>query len=103
MEGFPMKKKNNRYQQMARNMTYTLLTDLLLFIVFLIAAGTGTIWLKVVTAILAILISSLCLGFLYLSKELLRQRSLWMTAAAAAILICTIFSLIVNFPSPSPY
>lgn len=98
-----MKKKNNRYQQMARNMTYTLLTDLLLFIVFLIAAGTGTIWLKVVTAILAILISSLCLGFLYLSKELLRQRSLWMTAAAAAILICTIFSLIVNFPSPSPY
>lgn len=98
-----MKKKNNRYQQMARNMTYTLLTDLLLFITFLVAAGTGTIWLKVVTAILAILVSGLCLGFLYLSKELLRQRSLWMTAAAAAILICTIFSLIINFPSPSPY
>ena len=98
-----MAKRGNRYKRMERNMTLTLLADACLFILFLISGATGTLWLKVLTAIFAILISGLCLGFLYLSQELLRRRSLWMSAAAAAILICTVFSLILNFPSPNPY
>lgn len=98
-----MAKRVNRYKRMQRYMTWTLLADACLFILFLIGAGTGTLWLKILTAIFTILISGLCLGYLYLSQELLRQRSLWMTAAAAAILICTVFSLILNFPSPDPY
>lgn len=98
-----MAKRVNRYKKMEQYMTATLLADVFLFILYLIAAGTGTLWLKVLTAIFTILISGLCLTYLYLTKEFLRQRSLWMTAAAGAILLCVIASLILGFPSPSPY
>ncbi|MBO5318139.1 MAG: hypothetical protein J6A74_06835 [Oscillospiraceae bacterium] len=98
-----MAKRVNRYKKMEQYMTATLLADLFLFILYLIAAGTGTLWLKVLTAIFTILISGLCLAYLYLTKELLRPRSLWMTAAAGSILLCVIASLILGFPSPSPY
>lgn len=96
-----MSRRANRYKQMERNMTAVLIADLILFIVFLFAAGFGVIWLKVITAIVAICTSGLCLGFLYLSQELLRRRSLWMSVAAAAILVCTVLALIFNYPSPS--
>ena len=97
-----MPQKNNRYSQMSKQMTLYLLADLVVFILFLIAAGSGIIWMKVLTAIITIVGSFLCLAFLYLSKEFLKPRSLWMTTAAAAILLCTFFSLILNFPSPTP-
>ena len=93
----------NRYKTMSRNMTLVLIADCILFIIYLAAAGVGVVWLKVVSAILTILVAGLCLAFLYLTKELLRQRSLWMTTAAAALVICVLFSLILNFPSPSPF
>ena len=98
-----MKQDNNRYKQMERYMCYSLVLDLLIFICYLSAAGNGIIWLKVILAILAIVLSGLCLAFLYLSKELLRQRSLWMSLSAAAILLCLLVSLIANFPSPNPF
>lgn len=98
-----MRNNRNRYRQMEFYMTCTLAADTLLFLFYLISAGNGIIWLKAITAILAIGISLLCLGFLYLSQELLRTRSLWMSAAAAAILLCTVFSLLLNYPSPNPY
>ncbi len=98
-----MKNDQNRYKQMERYMCCTLAGDLLIFIGYLIAAGSGIIWLKVILAILTICLSGLCLAFLYLSKELLRQRSLWMTLTAASILICLLVSLIANFPSPNPF
>ena len=94
--------KNNRYKDMERYITLALIVSALLFVIFLIASGNGIIWLKIVIAILAILISSLCLYVLYLAKELLRQRSLWMSVGAAAIIVCILFSLILNFPSPYP-
>ena len=98
-----MKTENNRYKQMQRYMCYALAVDLIIFIGYLSAAGNGIIWLKVILAILAILLSGLCLAYLYLSKELLRQRSLWMGLSAAAILVCLLVSLLVNFPSPNPF
>ncbi len=98
-----MKKKKSRYRQMEQIMTFVLLGDLALFVIFLIAGGFGIIWLKVITSIIAMLISGLCLWFLYMTQELLKRRSLWMSAAAAAILLCVLFSLILNFPSPNPY
>lgn len=98
-----MKTNRSRYKEMERYMCCALAGDLVIFIAYLIAAGNGIIWLKVIFAILAILVSCLCLAFLYLSKELLRQRSLWMSVSAAAILICLLFSLVMNFPSPNPY
>jgi choline-glycine betaine transporter len=97
-----MNKGNNRYADMERYITLTLIVCAVLFIVFLIAAGSGIIWLKVLSAIFAILLAGLCLYVLYLTKELLHQRSLWMSVGAAAIIVCIFFSLILNFPSPKP-
>ena len=77
--------------------------DMVLLILCLIVAGFGVIWLKVLLAVLVLLLSGLCLGFLYLSRELLRQRSLWMSMAAAAIGLCLLISLLLNFPSPNKY
>lgn len=97
-----MGRKNNRYLQFERYMTVVLGIALLIFIIFLISSGTGTLWLKVTTAIMNILLTILCLAYMYLTGELLRRRSLWMSTIAAAILICTLFSLILQFPSPVP-
>lgn len=98
-----MDNSRKRYRQMEQYMTYALLADLLLFILFLITAGNGIIWLKVILAILTIALSGLCLTYLYLTKELLRQRSFWMSVGAAAIILCLLFSLILNYPSPHKY
>ena len=86
----------NRYKEMERYMTYALLADLFLFILYLCFGSV--IWLKVVLSIFIILVSGGSIAYLYMTKELLKQRSLWMTAAAGSILICLIFSLILNFP-----
>lgn len=91
-----------RYKQMERYMTYALIADAALFLFYLLFAGLGITWLKAVTAILAILLSAACLLYLYLSRELLRRRSLWMTVGAAAITVCIIASLLLSFPSPNP-
>ena len=95
-----MAEKNNRYQELNRAMTMLIIASALDFLLFLIFSGVGILWLKVLTAIFAILMPLLCLGFLYLSKELLRQRSLWLTTGFGSILVCTIVSLICNFPCP---
>ena len=86
----------NRYKEMERYMTYAILADLFLFILYLCFASI--IWLKVILSILIIILSGGSLAYLYITKELLKQRSLWMTAAAGSILICLLFSLILNFP-----
>ena len=97
-----MAENNNRYNQMQKMITAVLCGSLLFYIIYLIAAGCGVIWLKALSAIITILSSGLSLGFLYLSQELLRRRSLWISTAFAAILLCTLSSLILNFPSPRP-
>lgn len=99
-----MKQLNQiKYQQLQQFLTYGIIAAAVLFVLYLVFAGLGIIWAKVVAAVLAILISFACLALLYLRKELLRQRSLWMTVAAAAIIVCLLFSLILNFPSPNKY
>ena len=91
-----------RYAQMRQNMSFVLIGDFLIFIIYLISAGNGVIWLKVLSAIIALLASFLCLGYLYLTQELFKKRSLWMTLAAGAIAICVLYSLALNFPAPAP-
>ncbi len=98
-----MARKESRYKQQERYMTYALLADAAIFIFYLIAAGSGIVWLKVILAILGLLLSAMMLGLLYLTKELLRQRSLWISVGAAAVFVCLLFSLILNFPSPNKY
>lgn len=93
-----MGRKKNRYRQMERFVSYSLLLDLALFVLYLLWAGLGISWLKAITAILILLLTVLILGFLYLTGELLRRRSLWMTTGASAIALCLLFSLLLNFP-----
>ena len=82
-------------------MTKFFLACLILFLLYLLVAGYGILWLKAVTSIFAILLSGLCLIFLHLSGELLRQRSLWLSTGFFGILICTVVSLLVNLPRPA--
>ena len=95
-----MENNKNRYKEMEKNMTLVLIGAAILFVIFLIAAGCGIIWLKILTAIIAILVCGLCLAYLYMTRLLTAPRSLWMSAAAGSIIICTIFSWILGFPSP---
>ena len=97
-----MANRPNRYKEMERNITIALVIDIVLFITFLFASGNGTGWLKAITFIIILILSGLCLAVLYLTKEIMRQRSLWMTVAATAVLVCALFSLILRFPSPNP-
>lgn len=95
-----METNKNRYKEMEKYMTLVLIGAAVLFVVYLIAAGCGILWLKILTAIIAILICGLCLVYLYMTKLLLAPRSLWMTVAAGSVIICLIFSLILGFPAP---
>jgi len=96
------RQNQNRYKQMQKYISLGLLADLVLFVIYLIVAGNGIVWLKIILAVLVLAISVACLGLLYMTKELLRRRSLWMTAAAGGIALCLLFSLILNYPSPNP-
>lgn len=94
-----MNSEAKRFRQTEKMITAVLIAATVLFIIYLIAAGCGVLWLKTVTAIITILVCGLCLAYLYLTKLLLRPKTLWMTTAAGALLICLLFSLILNFPS----
>lgn len=95
-----MASRRNRYKEMERNMVFVLLAALGLFLLYFIFAAFGVVWMKVILAILIILICGGSLGFLYLTQELLRKRSLYLSVSAASILLCLLVSLLLNFPAP---
>lgn len=95
-----MENEKLRFQEAEKLITYILIGCAALFIIFLFAAGFGVIWLKVICAIIAMIACALCLAYLYMTKLLLRPKSIWMTLSAAALIICILFSWILNFPSP---
>ena len=90
--------RRNRYREMEKQMTKVLLGIAGLFVLYLLFAMLGIIWLKVIMSILTILSSALCLVLLYLNGEFTKRRSQWMTMAAAATLFCTVVSLISGCP-----
>ena len=93
--------KRNRYREMESLMTKVILADALIFVLYLICAAKAWTVLKVITAIIAIFGSLLCLGWLYLTGEFPRRRSLWMVTAFICIALCVLFSLILNYPCPT--
>lgn len=97
-----MEKKRNRYKEMERYLTYAIIADAVLFVLYLLFAGFGLGWLKIITAVLAIILSVLGVGYLYLTGELLKLRSRWLTFGFAAIALVILVSLLVNYPSPDP-
>ena len=92
--------KRNRYRELEKKVTLMIAADVAVFVLYLLVAGAGVIALKVITAIVAIIASLLALGFRFMSGELLKKRSLWMSVAFASVLLCTIVSLICNVPGP---
>ncbi len=93
--------KRNRYREMESLMTKIILGDVLVFILFLVFSKMDMSVLKVVTAIISIFGSLLCTGWLYLTGEFVRRRSLWMVTIFICIVICVAFSLLLGFPCPA--
>ena len=96
-----MNRKKSRYKKMETAMTAVLCLDCCVFLAYLIFAGIGMIGLKITAAVFCFLISGAVLYFLYISRELLRKRSHWMTLAAACVILCVLISLILKFPAPA--
>ena len=90
--------KRNRYKKMEKLMTAVLIADGVLFLMYLITAGAGVLWMKWICGILSILVSGAGLVFLYKTKELLKQRSLWLSSGFFAIAVTVLASLILAFP-----
>lgn len=92
--------KKNRYKELEAYLTYALIIDSVLFVLYLIVAGCGIIWLKVITAFLSLALSALIFYYLYINDEWHRQRSLWLTVGSVSVFICTLMSLVLNYPCP---
>ena len=92
--------KRARYKKMERLITVALCVNAVIFFAYLIFAGIGMTGLKIATTVFSFLISGLILYYLFMTRELLRRRSFWMTVAAACMILCLIVSLVFKFPSP---
>ena len=93
-----MGKKRTSYKDFEKFLTTILFADLGIFALYLLFAGLSVIVLKIILALLAIAAAGFSLWMLYRSKELLRNRSLWLTCAFSSITLLTAVSLICNFP-----
>ena len=89
-----------RYKEFEQMMARILIADVVVFALFAVFAGLGVVALKVICAIVAIIVSSLCLAFLFMTGELKKRRSLWLVVGYTGVLICLLVSLICNYPSP---
>ena len=98
-----MPRNQKRYKKFEHMITVLLSGSTVLFIAFLIASSLGVTWLKVLSSIVAIFICCLCLFMLLLARELFRRRSQWLSAWSAAVILCTLASLILNYPVPPIY
>ncbi len=95
------KNEAQRFKENERVLAIGLIADAALFLLYLLMAGLGIVWLKWVLAVVAILLSGVGLAVLYLTGELRRQRSLYLSAGFAAVIVCIFISLILNYPSPA--
>lgn len=93
--------KRRSYKKDERLLTRVLLADVAIFILYLLFAGLGVSALKVITAIIAIIGSLLCLGYLFMRGEIMKPRSRWMVYGFGAIVLLVLVSLILNYPSPA--
>ena len=91
-----------RYKDVERVLTQILLGEVVVFILYLIFAAFGLSVLKVLIAIVTLLLSGLSLAYLYKIGELKKARSRWLVMGFGSIILCTLVSLILNYPSPAP-
>lgn len=93
-------RRRSKFRELERGLTMVIFADLVLFLLTLAAGGVGIGWLKIVVGILTVLISGLGCTFLVLINEHKRRRSWWMLSAFGSMLLCTLVSLITNYPAP---
>ncbi len=93
--------KRNRYREMESLMTKVILADAFVFVLYMVFAARDMGALKIVTAIISLVVSGLSLGWLYITGEFQRRRSLWMITGFVGIIVCLLVSLILGFPGPS--
>jgi len=89
-----------RFKENERVLSVALIADAVIFVLYLLCAGFGIGWLKVILTVIAFIISGLGLAVLYLTGELPRRRSRYLVAGFGAIVLCILVSLIANYPSP---
>ena len=94
--------KRNRYKQLEQLLTRVLIADTAVFILYMIFAGFCISAMKIVTVIIALLLSGLCLVYLYMLGEFKKARSRWLVMGFGAIILCTLVSVVLNYPSPAP-
>ena len=94
--------KRMRYKKIDQLLTRVLIADTAVFILYLIFASFGIVAMKVLTVIIALLLSGLCLVYLYMLGEFKKARSRWLVMGFGAIILCTLVSLVLNYPSPAP-
>ena len=91
-----------RYKQIDQLLTRVIIADTAVFVLYLIFAALGLVALKIIISIIALLVSGLCLAWLYTLGEFKNARSRWLVMGFGAIILCTLVSLILNYPSPAP-
>ena len=95
-----MAEKRSRYRAFERFLTIILFIALTMFALYLLSAAFGWPVMKITAAVMSLLLTPYGLWNLYVSKELLKARSLWLTCAFGSIFVLTIVSLLCNFPRP---
>lgn len=93
--------KRRSYKKDEKLLTRVLLADVAIFVLYLIFAGLGVTAMKAITAIIAIIGSLLCLGYLFMRGEIMKLRSRWMVYGFASIVLLILVSLILKYPSPA--
>lgn len=93
-------KPKRRYQQLEQELGIAVGLDLGLYLLYLLTAGFGITWCKILLAIAALALSVLGCGFLVLIGEHKRRRSLWVLCAFGSIAACILVSLLTRFPGP---
>ena len=88
------------FKQLERQLTVGIGIDCGIFLLYLLFAGFGVTWLKVILAIAGIAMSLLGVAFLVLIGEHKRRRSLWILCAFGSVALCILISLLTRFPGP---
>lgn len=88
------------FRQLEKNLSMIIACELAVFVLMLICGAAGIFWLKIVLGLILLAASALGCGLLILMQEYRRKRSWWLIASFASIFLCTLVSLIVNYPAP---
>ena len=95
-----MEQKNTRYKDLEQFLTILVVAMLCLFIFYLFMASGGKTVLQIIAAVMIGAIAAFGLWLLVKSRELLRQRSIWMTLSFICCTLVTIVSLLAGYPGP---